>query len=446
MATLPATAGALTGFGSSALAAQWAPRGLPMLMGPQIAGLLTGGGIQNGMLTSSPVVSKIIFDANIGNLSFRVMGFAKGPISLYTAGGSLGEKGFALALAKVPGKTLLGTVSTQAGGQIVAKGLPAVLSKVFAFFASVGPVVGTAIGAFVGWAVGKIAEKIPWKKIKEWSAAILGGVAGLIALPFIGLGGALGIGLGTAGISAALGGGLGGLTLSGIGSGIADFFGALGGAFLGAVGTPILVTLLTFPVIVALILFIINSGAYVVPQISTAGITCDATQTAESPAANAAVCIVYYLNKFSLNPLFVDMLDTPSWMELAKVLPSPALEALEISAPVQGHLQCVGFASATAGYAYGQSFGQIDACSYINNPPLGYEYISGTSGIESGDFLLIDGSSGCDNPSPGHIAVVVSVDGAVVSCADANYPAAGEVRVAHGCFALSQITGYLRKN
>jgi len=123
------------------------------------------------------------------------------------------------------------------------------------------PVVGAILGAIGGW----IVSKIPWKKVGKWSAAIIGGVAGLIALPFVGLGAALGIGLGTAGISAALGGGLGGLTLGRIGSGIAGFFGALGGAFLGAIGTPILVTLLVFPVVVALILFIINSGAYIVP-------------------------------------------------------------------------------------------------------------------------------------------------------------------------------------
>ena len=58
---------------------------------------------------------------------------------------------------------------------------------------------------------------------------------------------------------------MGGLTLGGIGAGIGNFFSALGGAFLGAVGTPILITLLVFPVIVAFILFVINSGADIVP-------------------------------------------------------------------------------------------------------------------------------------------------------------------------------------
>jgi len=121
--------------------------------------------------------------------------------------------------------------------------------------------VGAVIGTVVGW----VASKIPWKKVKEWSAAIVGGAAGLIALPFVGIGAALGIGVATTVGSVALGGGLGGVTLAGAASGVAGFLGAIGGAFIGSVATPVLITLLGFPVAVALILFIINSGAYVVP-------------------------------------------------------------------------------------------------------------------------------------------------------------------------------------
>lgn len=135
------------------------------------------------------------------------------------------------------------------------------------------PIIGNII-AFLGTEIiGKIAEKIPWKKIKEWSAAIVGGVAALIVLPFLGIGQAIGVGLGAAGISAAFGGGLGGLTLSGIGSGIASFFGAVFSATLGAVWAPIIATLIGFPLVVVLILFIINSGAYVVPPSSSLNTT-----------------------------------------------------------------------------------------------------------------------------------------------------------------------------
>jgi hypothetical protein len=140
-----------------------------------------------------------------------------------------------------------------------------------------------------------------------------------------------------------------------------------------------------------------------------------------------------------------DKVNSGGWASLAKVLPGPALEALRKSAVGNNWLQCVGFTSATAGFAYGQAFNQINACSYINNPPTGYHYISGTAGIKSGDFFLISGSNGCGDASPGHIGVVVSVDGALISCADANYVASGKARVANGCFALSQLAGYFRK-
>lgn len=148
---------------------------------------------------------------------------------------------------------------------VVKTGLKAAFSKITAALGSAGGPIGTALAWLGGELFVKITEKIPWKKIKEWSAAIIGGVAGLIALPFLGPGAAIGIGAGATAISAGLGAGLGGATLAGVGSGIAGFFGALGGAFLGAVGMPILITFLAFPVAVAIILFIINSGAYVVP-------------------------------------------------------------------------------------------------------------------------------------------------------------------------------------
>lgn len=310
------------------------------------------------------------------------------------------------------------------------------------------------IGNVVGWIAGEVISRINWKNVKKYSAYIVASVTALIALPFVGLGAALGIGTAVGFGSLVLGAGAGNLTLAGIGGGIVNFFGALGTAVLGSVAIPVLGTLLAFPILVAIILFIINSGAYIVPPGtslgtgSTADIACDTSQNgqaSENPAANAAVCIVSYLDQFHLNPLFVYLLKTPSWNSLANVLPSSALSALEASAHVDNHLQCVGFAAATAGLAYGQAFGQINACSYIRSPPAGYRYVSGTGGMKSGDFFLINGLGGCRSSSPGHIGVVLSVDGALISCADANAVAPGKARTAHGCFALSQITGYLRK-
>jgi hypothetical protein len=324
-----------------------------------------------------------------------------------------------------------------AGGATTGAGIGAILGSIVP---GIGTVIVAAIGALVSW----IATKIPWKKV---GPILLGIGAFFIAGPVAGI--VAGVG------SFILIAGVGGVISAGaVGSGIAGFFGALGAATITAIGTPVLVTLLVFPVAVALILFIINSGAYVVPPGMSGGtvnIACNSTQnggvqqSADSPVAEDAICIVSYLNQFELNPLTAGLVGSDSWRNLEKALAKPATDALEASAVGNSWLQCVGFTSATAGLAYGQAFAQINACSYIGNPPAGYSYTSGTTGIKSGDFFVMDGTTGCKSSSPGHIGVVVSVDGTLISCADANVAGPGKVRATHGCFALSQIKGYLRK-
>lgn len=217
------------------------------------------------------------------------------------------------------------------------------------------------------------------------------------------------------------------------------------------IGKPVIITLVSIPIVIAFILLVINSGAYITPPGSHTGtidIECNATGadlSAESAVANAAICIVSYLNQFNLNPLTGTLIGSPAWTELEGVLARPASDALKISAIHNSWLQCVGFASGTAGLAFGTAFDQINACSYIGNAPAGYTYYSGTGGIQSGDFFLMDGSGGCSSSSPGHIGVVVSVDGALISCADANAVGPGMARASHGCYALSQLKGYFRK-
>ncbi len=127
---------------------------------------------------------------------------------------------------------------------------------------SVVPIVGTIIGAvggfLVGIGLGKVAEKIPWDKVKEaapYAAAVMIGVpAGIIGGPIIGVV----AGVGVLGV-------MGGVSLAAIAGGIGNFFGALTAVVLGAVGMPILISLISLPIITALILFVINSGAYIVP-------------------------------------------------------------------------------------------------------------------------------------------------------------------------------------
>jgi hypothetical protein len=193
-------------------------------------------------------------------------------------------------------------LAAKEGAKAIAKtGLKAAISKITTALSTAipVPVLNWIIGFIGGEIIGKILEKINWAKVKEWGAAIIGGVAGLIALPFVGIGAAIGIGVGATAVSAGLGAGLGGATLAGIGSGIAGFFGALGGAFLGAIGMPIMVTLLVFPVVVALVLFIINSGAYLVPPSNTMAsienpyIGIEKTATPSGPFENVSKTITY---------------------------------------------------------------------------------------------------------------------------------------------------------
>jgi murein DD-endopeptidase MepM/ murein hydrolase activator NlpD len=150
---------------------------------------------------------------------------------------------------------------TKVGAGLLAKtGLSATFAQIGAALGSWAPIVGTILGAIAGWLVGKIIDPIlRWiQKHKEdlTIAGILGLASGVIfgSLPLVVLGSLF-----------AVPGILSGIGIGGIGAGIAGFFARLGGAFVVTIGTPIIITLVVFPVVVALILFIINSGAYLVP-------------------------------------------------------------------------------------------------------------------------------------------------------------------------------------
>lgn len=107
-------------------------------------------------------------------------------------------------------------------------------------------------------------------KVKDFiiigSAALLGGVIG-IATGFGGLSGGLIGGFAGWGAAKLSTGGLGGLRASAnIGAkNVMNVGWAIGATALAGIGGPILTILFVFPIIIALILFIINSGAYVVP-------------------------------------------------------------------------------------------------------------------------------------------------------------------------------------
>lgn len=141
-----------------------------------------------------------------------------------------------------------------AAGQAAGSAVP-IIGNIIAF-------IGTEI---LGKAVDWIKEHIPWKKIREFGLAISAiaiGAPMLLAGVLMGSTPLIVTGFG----ALAFGGAAAkGVTAAGVATGALNVAGAIGAATLGAIGTPIIATLLGFPLVVALILFIINSGAYVVP-------------------------------------------------------------------------------------------------------------------------------------------------------------------------------------
>ena len=179
-------------------------------------------------------------------------------------------------------EAFLGGAGGAAAGAVAKTGFKAIFSKITAALGTPGG----PVTAFLGWLAGevtvKIIEKIPWHKIKKlidnFKDFFIGGAFALVGL---GLGGATGAFWG------GIGGFLGSKALlstpaerAAFGGSLKALGGALAAGWLGEIGTPILATLLVFPVVVALILFIINSGAYIVPQES---LSLNAGQTIISP-------------------------------------------------------------------------------------------------------------------------------------------------------------------
>lgn len=159
------------------------------------------------------------------------------------------------ATAKVTGQ-VVGEVATQVA---VKTGVTATLSATLGTALSWIPGIGTAIGIAVGWFVGKLIEKINWPKVKKWfqeNGPVLAGVAGLGALA---LGGPAVGGLVLLGGLAATG------TLGAFATGAFGVLGFIGRSVGIAIATPVIVTLLVLPPLVAFIMLVINNSAYVVP-------------------------------------------------------------------------------------------------------------------------------------------------------------------------------------
>ena len=167
-------------------------------------------------------------------------------------------------VAKKSTEKALGTTLKAAAAKVALKIGTKVVGQAAATAAA--PVVGNII-VYIGT---EILEKIISKlkdlvsKIKENSKEfVIAGIALFAGGAFMGSAALMGAGAGLGGLGA-VNGGLSGIkgVISGIGSSIAGLFSAV---VLPSVGVPLLIGIISIPVLVAILLFIINSGAYIVP-------------------------------------------------------------------------------------------------------------------------------------------------------------------------------------
>jgi murein DD-endopeptidase MepM/ murein hydrolase activator NlpD len=244
---------AVYGYKQGILLSQWTRNGIPLLMNPQIAGMLTSGSMQMTIASSELIMSAPTqFVVGKFAIGFTTGVTAQGQQVAY-AGVSFGQKFAGLMGVKGGTQVAVGTVTSQAGAKL-AVGASSFLTKALTFFGGLGSWATAGISLVAGWILGKIIEKIDWKKFKE------------NVLPVIAIGGGLLVG-GPIGLTMIAGGGLYAIgALKGVGVGA--FFGRLGaifGSIAVTIATPIIVTLLVIPPTVAFFMFIINSGAYMVP-------------------------------------------------------------------------------------------------------------------------------------------------------------------------------------
>jgi len=169
-----------------------------------------------------------------------------------------------------------GVAAKTVAGGVLGRAVAAVATKIGATVAAISTAVSTALNFLNGILPGLglvasaiatwIITKIPWKKI---APILLGAVAGIGAFIVGGLAAGVIVGVGVGVLSAAS---IGGVTVVGVVGEFIGFLAAAGASLLAVILAPFLILIFVLPIVIALVLFIINAGAYVVPPGAT-GIT-----------------------------------------------------------------------------------------------------------------------------------------------------------------------------
>lgn len=241
--------GAAFGFKQGALISHWARSG------PSFQVALSAGSQRFfKMLTSGPMDSAIFLSQNIiSNPSFFALTTKSGNFSIALGKGisETGSKIYAGKLAiNLGGK--VSTIAAATGSKVATTGI---FAKALTFLGGLSSWATLGLSLIAGWILGKIIEKINWKKVKEYF------------LPVVAIGGGLLIG-GPVGLTMMVGGGLFAAGALGSVAKTGLFFSRLGTALGGiaiTIATPVIVALLIIPPTVAFFMFVINSGAYIVP-------------------------------------------------------------------------------------------------------------------------------------------------------------------------------------
>lgn len=278
---LPAI-GAAYGLRQGVLLQQWATSGGRMLPGGTQSILqIMSSGVASGQTSFTTSSSAFIMSEPIGfSVGKFSVGFVTGtqPLSgtqVAVGGFKIGRDGSMFIGLKEGTKVSISQMSSQAGAkgatstlakvgsQIATKALPAAsgfLTKALTFIGGLSSWATAGLSLVGGYLLGKVIEKIDWAKVKKAMPYIAGLLVGAPVFAFAGpVAGAV-AGIGTLGIL----GGTAGLAAAGAG-----FVGGIRFLFKNLIGpsiiAPIAITMLVLPVLVAFILLVINSGAYLVP-------------------------------------------------------------------------------------------------------------------------------------------------------------------------------------